>query len=318
MQDKGFIKVPRGCVFQDIFKDPSVFYLYFMLLYLARYKAEVIDGVFVAEGQVLVTKKKLAQYVSMNEREVRTTLDRFERYGCITKENVRNQYTLITILPVFSDGKPLQKKLCESKKSSEKTKLSDEKANEASDKEEIIQEKTYEYKNKNDNKSIVQIISEKKIREYEANSVGADIDKKDDDTSGANINNCDKSEAACKASGYNAEKKLYGRFRNISLTEEQYDEIKAMTSGYMNQIDKLSAYLQANPEKKYADHYALICLNIENDRLKYGNRDQKPECEPDPTASYNIKRAEFRARTMVPKVMKKNRATGLWEAVEKD
>ena len=109
MQDKGFIKVPRGCVFQDILKEPSVFYLYFILLYFARYKAEYIDGVYVKEGQVLISKTLLAEYSKLNVSQVRRILDRFERYGCIKKENVKNKYTLITILPVFSDGKPLTK-----------------------------------------------------------------------------------------------------------------------------------------------------------------------------------------------------------------
>ena len=57
-----------------------------------------------------MSKTQLAEYVDMTPREVRHVLDCFESYGLITKENVRNKYTLITVLPVCSTGQPLQRK----------------------------------------------------------------------------------------------------------------------------------------------------------------------------------------------------------------
>lgn len=105
--DKGFFKVPRGCMFQQVFSNPDVFYVYVVLLYLARYKAEEIDGVTVREGQVLITVNRLAEITGLGVREIRYILDRFQDFGCITKENVKFRYTLITVLPVFTEGKPL-------------------------------------------------------------------------------------------------------------------------------------------------------------------------------------------------------------------
>ena len=113
------------------------------------------------------------------------------------------------------------------------------------------------------------------------------------------------------------EKLPYGKFANIYLTAMQYEELKSLSSSYDSQIERLSAYLKANPSKKYEDHFALLCLNIEKDKLSGGRFNRNEECTPDLTASYDIKRAELRARTSVPVVKKRNRETGLWEPVKK-
>lgn len=373
MQDKGFIKVPRGCVFQDIFKDRQVFYFYFMLLYLARYKAGVVDGIYVSEGQVLITKKKLAEYTALPEKDVRALLERFERYGCITKQNIKNKYTLITLLPVFADGKPLEKignvkrksqenetKVyypepeeihpdCEEKTISstrecnkpagrtaqerEENKLIKSDENYSEDKK--IKESVSEENRAADSMSLLKRIQQKMISDYENgcsrdpeeeerrensfnsyynNVFSADKRTKDTEVSGQRF----FSEAS-RARYENAccEKLPYGKFANIYLTAMQYEELKSLSSSYDSQIERLSAYLKANPSKKYEDHFALLCLNIEKDKLSGGRFNRNEECTPDPTASYDIKRAELRARTSVPVVKKRNRETGLWEPVKK-
>ena len=373
MQDKGFIKVPRGCVFQDIFKDRQVFYFYFMLLYLARYKAGVVDGIYVSEGQVLITKKKLAEYTALPEKDVRALLERFERYGCITKQNIKNKYTLITLLPVFADGKPLEKignvkrksqeneaKVyypeseaihpdCEEKTISSTRECNKPAGRTAQEREENkkiksdenysedkkIKESVSEENRAADSMSLLKRIQQKMISDYENgcssdpeeeerrensfnsyynNVFSADKRTKDTEVSGQRF----FSEAS-RARYENAccEKLPYGTFANIYLTAMQYEELKSLSSSYDSQIERLSAYLKANPSKKYEDHFALLCLNIEKDKLSGGRFNRNEECTPDPTASYDIKRAELRARTSVPVVKKRNRETGLWEPVKK-
>lgn len=370
MQDKGFIKVPRGCVFQDIFKDREVFYFYFMLLYLARYKAGVVDGIFVNEGQVLITKKKLAEYTALPEKDVRALLERFERYGCITKQNIKNKYTLITLLPVFADGKPLEKigtAKRKSKENEEKVYYPSVQTSEPSCEEKascVHQESsTFDRRREEEKEKIItdeNSFSEKKIKESDSAEKehdasipilerirrkmisdyenGCSSDKEEDERRERDFNSYynnvylqEKRNQDIKESSQRffsessrrryenacSEKLPYGKFENIYLTAMQYEELKSLSASYESQIERLSAYLKANPSKKYEDHFALLCLNIEKDKLSGGGIRRNDDCTPDPTASYDIRRAELRARTGVPVVKKRNRETGLWEPVKK-
>ena len=127
-------------------------------------------------------------------------------------------------------------------------------------------------------------------------------------------------------------KSAYGEFNNVFLTKDEYASLMNQFSEAGIFISKLSAYLASNPSKKYPNHYAVI-LSWYNDYLleKTGksassgsvgsyrdlNRVKNEDVEPDPTASYDIKRAEMLARRCVPPVKKRNRETGQWEVVKK-
>ncbi len=101
-------------------------------------------------------------------------------------------------------------------------------------------------------------------------------------------------------------KNPYGKFGNVFLTLKEYEELKHLTPNYEYYIERLSASLM-NTAKSYDNHFALLCKNILEDTER--NRIQKtPEpITPDPTASYDIRRAEERARTSVPKLKKREK-----------
>lgn len=67
---------------------------------------------------------------------------------------------------------------------------------------------------------------------------------------------------------------IYGEFQNVKLTEEEYEKIEE--KNLTPYIEKLSCYLENNPKKKYASHYATILTWDRKD-----NKEQKQENVPD-------------------------------------
>ena len=62
-----------------------------------------------------------------------------------------------------------------------------------------------------------------------------------------------------------------GEFKNVLLTQEELDKLKEKISNYNEKIEDLSIYLENNPKKKYASHYATI--------LTWHRRDEKKKSE---------------------------------------
>lgn len=103
--------------------------------------------------------------------------------------------------------------------------------------------------------------------------------------------------------------KAYGEFDNVYLTADEYEKF-GRTAGSQRDayINKLSAYLENNPQKKYRRHYALLVSELSAGSIK-GTGGIMPlhSISPDPTASYDIKRAEERAKNHVPKLKKREK-----------
>lgn len=49
-----------------------------------------------------------------------------------------------------------------------------------------------------------------------------------------------------------------GEFNNVLVTQEELDKLKEKIPNYQEKIEDLSIYLENNPKKKYASHYATI------------------------------------------------------------
>ena len=113
------------------------------------------------------------------------------------------------------------------------------------------------------------------------------------------------------------ELKPYGKFRNIYLSDEEYLSLKNDYKFTDRVIGKLSAYLENNPEKSESNHYAQLYRWMCNEREQgmAENALGTQNCSngntntytPDPDASYDLQRAEERARKSVPKFKKKER-----------
>lgn len=122
------------------------------------------------------------------------------------------------------------------------------------------------------------------------------------------------------------EYECYGVFHNVRLTREQYKSFSEKSEKSRVYIDKLSAYLENHPEKKYKSHYALLVSELyEKELSERGAREKEPTKTQNTTekrtgyfgfsqgeASYDIKRAEEWARTHVPKVKKRSETGKLY------
>ncbi len=107
------------------------------------------------------------------------------------------------------------------------------------------------------------------------------------------------------------ELKAYGRFRNIYLSDEEYLSLKNDYHFTDRVIEKLSAYLEGHPEKSECNHYAQLYRWLCNERERFaadnalgamnGSSGNANNYTPDPNASYDLLRAEERARKSVPK-----------------
>ncbi len=97
MKEGAFVKLPRELLYSHYYSDPVMLKIYITLLLLARFYPERIYGVDVKEGQLLITKNELAQRLKIPERKLRYALDKFRADELISTENIRNQFTLITV-----------------------------------------------------------------------------------------------------------------------------------------------------------------------------------------------------------------------------
>ena len=71
------------------------------------------------------------------------------------------------------------------------------------------------------------------------------------------VSNYDNNYAVNVNGNVNNNKKLYGKFQNVKLTDEEYDKLKNQFSDYEEKIDNLACYIKSKGDK-YKSHYATI------------------------------------------------------------
>ena len=76
------------------------------------------------------------------------------------------------------------------------------------------------------------------------------------------------------------EKKSYGEFNNVLLTDEEFKKLQERFNDYKQRIERLSSYI-ASSGKKYKSHYAVI-INWAN-----GEQKNEPKNEPTKTSVYD-------------------------------
>ncbi len=94
----GFIKVYREQLQSDLFRNPAVLYVWIFLCEQARFKATVQDGIEIHPGQVLISASEIGRNCRLKEGRVRYILGNLEKNGLIRRQNIRNRYSLITVL----------------------------------------------------------------------------------------------------------------------------------------------------------------------------------------------------------------------------
>lgn len=71
-----------------------------------------------------------------------------------------------------------------------------------------------------------------------------------------------------KKEKYKKEKRIFGEFENVLLTEEEFEKLKSKVPSYQNYIEDLSIYLENNLKKHYDSHYATILSWHRKDKKK--------------------------------------------------
>lgn len=326
----GFVKTPRNILYSDYLYDERLLRAWVVITLCMRFKSTVIDSIPLEEGDALFTKDELSELLGVDKRTVRTILGRMSRDGLIRYINIRNSYTLISVID------PMMTSL-------ERTPEEDETEDLRAYRESVNRERRKYINNapfpeekeseKTDNEDISPVIPGK------GSLLSAAEDREDfrEDFSREQEKEIHISEEN-KAS----EKKTEGLgiFGNVNISESEMESLKKTMPGYYEiYIDKLSAYMKNAPEKNYKNHCAVIlswfmrdkaegklpCLtteNVKDSTYTEGRGDnymrnfprncvstfaKNTACTTDPTASYDITEAQRRAMAGVPTSTKRRR-----------
>lgn len=296
-----YAKISRNIVNTPYYKDSTLLKAWMGLILSVRFQPTVIDGIEVNINEALFLKAELQEVFGVDKRRAYTILKRMERDGLITWINIRNKYTLIKVAE--EDFSSLNKKkavrerhLCENR--TDNSEKSEEAFSPASEK----------------NKTGIDYPKTDKADErtgcfYTYPSESGDKYSRTDTLKE------ERKEAASEEKTVKEYRFSYGEFNNVLLTRAEYNSLTNKIPDARLFIEKLSSYLVSHPEKKYPNHYAVLVSWYADHMIKhYKTKAYKPANESAPTASYDIKRAEQRARAHVATVKKKNKETGLWES----
>jgi len=104
-----------------------------------------------------------------------------------------------------------------------------------------------------------------------------EIDKKDDNVT-VTLRNGDSliSKSSSDSDISNSNKKHYGEFDNVLLTDNELDKLKVKTNYWMAYIEKLSSYMKSKG-KRYKNHYATILTWLRKDEEEKKPGDTKKE-----------------------------------------
>ncbi len=94
----GFIKIYRDALDSDLLYKPALLQVWMYLNKQARYVRTVQDGIEILPGQLLLTAAEVAQACRLQEDNVRYAFSCLEKRKLIRRENIRNRYSLITLL----------------------------------------------------------------------------------------------------------------------------------------------------------------------------------------------------------------------------
>ncbi len=275
MLTDGFVVIPRRLVTSDFFNDNEKFAILIKLFFEVRFRETNVNGIDIGVNQFICTKADLAERMNINERKLKYILERFQRAGLIKTENIKNKYTLITLL-------------CGEAKVSVK--------------------RTENNKHIDERRSTV--ISAK-----------PDITKKQNEKT----HSCEAVEADNLVPDDNAEKKAYGDFSNVFLSEYEYGLLCEKTPLADNYINKFSSYLVNHPEKNYISHFAQLLSHYNSDKISGREEGSEAKGEnnengsktfigfsgeplsPLPNTSYDLIRAMEKIEKSVPVLRKRER-----------
>ncbi len=284
--ENGFIMIPRAIQRFAVMKDCNIIGVYVKLMLLARFRAGNINGINVGINQILMSKPDLAEKLNMSVGQLKGILSVFVRLGGIRCENVRNKYTLITILPPFLSG-------------------------------------TINGNIGKTNPPPVQFGETDLCDCYDSDIDNSDFSDEADDelftyddcTDDAQTPAESGEQVQINKTASRGQLIAFGKFHNVYLSQTEYDDLSTVFPDVNRAIDKFSASLVNNGGKIYDNHYAKLYQNAmyetdirgsDSSQVRSFSTSTGNHCrgytppESDAGTSYDLKEAERRAKSQDP------------------
>lgn len=339
----GFIKFFRILLSLDCMHDTSILAITVYLLANARFMPTSINGFPIESGQLVVDVAELSDEYKLTEKNVKYIFNVLSEINAIRSEKIGKHKYIITLLPLLLTGTGISHELIYSKENtsidyntsplfraySRKKPVQFKKGEEKEGESPLVNEEvSVDLYDKDclpfgadsgvtDNSFISDDpqVKEVCINENILKEEGLHINDETDDEEYINIyaipekggvgekKNTEKAAAS--------ETEPYGKFRNVILSKDEYEELRNTIPSYKNYIELFSAYLAAN-SKDYDNHFAAIyswyLRDNERGRVKPAVTVKTPVNPLYPNGtSYDLERAEKRALESVPKLKKREK-----------
>ncbi len=94
----GYIKMNRDALESVLYCRPVVLQTWLFLCVQARYVKTVQDGIEILPGQLLTSVSSVAKSLKQTDHKIRCALETLEKMELIARANIRNRYSLITVI----------------------------------------------------------------------------------------------------------------------------------------------------------------------------------------------------------------------------
>lgn len=293
----GFFKVYRDAIQSDLLQQRDVLQVWIWLCKHARFKPCVQNNIELQPGQLLVSGQTIARDCLLDTNRVQYILRCLEKNGFISRQNIRNRCSLITVRD------PAEQQDHEADITTPTVVSASDCATQtvvpASD------AKT----------QTVAVTPEQKTQSV---AVGADA-KTQAVVSAPDITK----QADAPVQPENGAKTACGMFGNVYLSAEEKRLLRQYSAAYESYVNNLSAY-KKRTGKTYTDDFTLLMEWISKDDIRQkraaADRTEQEKSAPaavraplpryaylesSEPASYDLEKAERQARESVPKLRKR-------------
>ena len=94
---RGRVKFHRKITEREWYSDANTFRVFFHLITIANHKDWKWQWIDIKRWQTITGRKELAKKLNLSEMQIRTSLDKLERTGEISKK-ITNRFTIVTVL----------------------------------------------------------------------------------------------------------------------------------------------------------------------------------------------------------------------------
>ena len=211
-----------------------------------------------------ISIKQVAFHLGYSMDSVRNLIDRFEnKYGIIIFSKSTNEIAIKNFLrhSIMKGGKPVEDCIKREMAKVKNKSLISKVFNHISDKDDL-------------NDTVRKIIGEFQNENHNDNEIHNDNDNDNDNDVSSPVRSTNRPAYAQRIVNESS-KQSYGKFKNVLLTDDELQKLKATYSDWEERIERLSAYMQGK-KKTYEDHYATIELWAMNDKK---NQEQQRRSE---------------------------------------